>query len=126
VSNGCEAAPDHLAPGTTLESTLSANLVPADDVDRIPVPVTDHFQVLGNGQIQITLTAPAGVSMKLRVLRGTTVLGSGVSGDRSPATVTIHDPSYFNDDSGTLIAEISWVGTDRSAEPYTLERSGDF
>ncbi len=36
-ANGCEATPD-TQDGTTFSRRLSANLVPADDVDRYPTP----------------------------------------------------------------------------------------
>ncbi len=126
AANGCEAEPDALKPGATLTRSLTANLVPGDDVDTFTVPVQDNFQVLGDGTVKITLTAPAGVSMKLTVLRDGEVLGAGVSGDGEPTTVALREPSYFSDDGGELEARVEWLGSDRSAEPYTIERSGNF
>jgi hypothetical protein len=124
-ANGCEAAPDQID-GQRLDSSLTANLVPADDVDRYPFHVDDNFQWDCDGQVKVTLTAPAGVSMRLDVLNGTKVLGTAVSSNAKPATVTLDEPNCFTDDSADLVAQVKWEGSARSAANYKLERSGSF
>jgi hypothetical protein len=126
--NGCEAAPDVFEPnGTALDAVLEANLVPADDVDQYTVAVDDHLQLLCDGTLKLTLTAPAGVAQRLDVLdEDGTVLGSASSADGQPGVVRLQEPSCFRDDAGTLTARVTSVGTDRSAAPYHLERAGSF
>ncbi|MEY2590608.1 MAG: eukaryotic-like serine/threonine-protein kinase [Acidimicrobiaceae bacterium] len=125
LANGCEAVPDQLD-GTQLDGELAANLVPADDVDEYPFVVGDHIQLTCNGTITVTLTAPKGVSMRLEVLRKGEVLGTAVSADGQPGATRIGDPSCLGDDSGTLVARVTSIGSDRSASDYTLTRTGSF
>ncbi|MGZ4708897.1 MAG: protein kinase domain-containing protein, partial [Acidimicrobiales bacterium] len=125
AANGCEAAPDPVD-GTKLTKALTANLVPADDIDRYPFHVTDSFQLFCDGSASVTLTAPEGVSMRLDVVDGDTPIGTTVSRDGTPATVDLPDPSCLGDDSTDLQARVSWVGDPRSATPYRLERSGSY
>lgn len=129
-TNGCEAMPD-LLDGQVFERALSsANLVPRDDVDRFPTPVTDEgFDVFCRSSFEVELTAPPGTVMRLRVLDADgAVLGQGVSYDDTAAVVSVTDPDCFvlSDDSTTLTTEVSWVGEARSAKPYRLSRSGSF
>lgn len=123
-TNGCEAAPDGVPVATELQDTLRANLVPRDDADEWRLPVQDRVQLLCDGKLRVTLTAPSGTSMRLRVLEGAEVLGETVSADRTPASVQVTEPSCGGDDSTTLIAQVSSIGTDRSAANYTLESEG--
>jgi len=123
--NGCEAVPDTVD-GTTLAKPISADLVPADDVDRYPFHVSDSFQLFCDGAAQVTLTAPAGVSMRIDVVDGDTPIGTAVSRDGAPASVELSDPSCLSDDAADLQARVSWVGEARSATPYRLERSGSY
>jgi hypothetical protein len=126
--NGCEAAPDVFEPdGTALDTVLEANLVPAGDVDQYTVAVDDHLQLLCDGTLTLTLTAPAGVAQRLDVLDGEgAVLGSASSADGEPGAVRLKEPSCGGDDAGTLTARVTSIGTDRSDEPYRLERAGGF
>ncbi len=123
--NGCEAAPDTVD-GTRLAKALTADLVPTDDIDRYPFHVSDSFQLFCDGSASVTLTAPAGVSMRLDVVDGDAPIGTAVSRDGKPATVELPDPSCLGDDSTDLQARVSWVGDPRSATPYTLERAGSY
>jgi hypothetical protein len=125
AGNGCEATPDSVG-GTTLTRSISANLVPASDIDRYPFHVSDDFQILCDGALDVTLTSPAGVSMRLDVLRGGTPLGTAVSADAEPAVVRLDDPSCLGDDGTDLQARVSWVGDTRTAAAYTLTRSGSY
>ena len=93
-ANGCEVRSDGLN-GTTFDRLITANLVPADAVDRYPFRV-DHDSnpitgILGNplcdNVLQVTLTAPLGVSMRIEVLDPTdAALESAVSTDGVAAT----------------------------------------
>ncbi len=123
--NGCEAAPDTVD-GTTLTKSLTANLVPTDDIDRYPFHVSDSFQLFCDGSASVTLTAPPGVAMRVDVVEGDAPIGTAVSRDGTPATVDLPDPSCLGDDSTDLQARVSWVGDGRSATPYRLERAGSY
>ncbi len=81
--NGCEAAPDTVD-GTKLTKSLTADLVPTDDIDRYPFHVTDSFQLFCDGSASVTLTAPDGVAMRVEVVDGDTPLGTAVSRDGTP------------------------------------------
>ena len=124
--NGCEAAPDGLADGTPLTDRVEGTIVPRDDVDTFTVEVRDERQLLCDGELRITLTAPAGVTLRLEVLEDGEVLGQATSADGVAASVTLREPECFFDDTTTLQARVSPVGSDRSAEPYVLERRGSF
>jgi hypothetical protein len=100
--------------------------VPADDVDEYPFVVGDHLQLTCDGAITMTLTAPKGVSMRLEVLDGSAVLATAVSADGEPGATQVEDPSCLGDDSGTLVARVTSIGTDRSATDYTVTRTGSF
>ncbi len=126
AANGCEAAPDTVATTTLDAPVTSANLVPDADVDRYTFVVDDGFQLLCDGQVRVTLTAPTGVSMRLDVLRDGQVQGSATSSDGRPASVVLGDPGCFTDDGGTYQARVAWAGTERTAAPYRLERTGSF
>jgi hypothetical protein len=43
-----------------------------------------------------------------------------------PGTADLDVPSCLRDDSGTLVARVSSVGSDRSGADYVLTRSGSF
>jgi hypothetical protein len=125
VHNGCEARPDSLD-GETFDRRLTANLVPADDVDSYPTPVRDNLDLLCDGTFRVSLTAPPGTAMRLEVLAGTNLVDSAVSRDGEAATLTLVEPSCFGDDTGTLTTRVRWVGAARSGESYELTRSGSF
>lgn len=125
AANGCEVVADRVD-GSRLERRITANLVPADDVDRYPVEVTDRWQLLCDGTLRIVLTAPAGGAARLVVTDGTgAVLGTVTSADGEPGTVSLRDPSCGRDDSTTLIAEVRPVGTPTAGD-YVLERHGSW
>jgi hypothetical protein len=123
TANGCEAAPDGID-GSPFASSIEANLVPGDDVDRYPMKVDDHFQLLCDGRLRVTLTAPANVAQRLRILdeKGDEV-AKAVSGDGVPSTAVVTDPNCLFDDGGTYVAEVTIV-SGNSASPYELTRRG--
>ena len=126
AANGCEAAPDTLADGSPLAREVSANLVPADDVDTFAMRVVDRFQLFCDGLLRVTLTAPAGTAQRLDVMNAAGhVLGSATSADGARAIASVREPSCGGDDSGTLTARVSTVHG-LSAQLYLLERSGSF
>ena len=53
-------------------------------------------------------------------------LGEATSADGVAGSVSISEPECLFDDSGTLTARVSPIGSDRSAAPYLLERRGSF
>jgi len=125
-ADGCEAVPDGLADGTVLEDELSANLVPADDVDTYALDVDDGFQVLCDGRITLTLTAPPATTMRL-VLRDPDdeVRGEAVSADGLPGELVFRERDCGGDEGGTYAVTVSLVaGSAPSAEDYTLTESG--
>jgi hypothetical protein len=124
-ANGCEAVPDD-RDGSVLTDELTANLVPVDDVDRYPLPVRDRAQLLCDGSVEVTLTAPAGVAQRLEVLDGDEVVRRAGSTDGTPAAVRLREPGCFSDDSTELEVRVSSIGADRSAEPYLLEVVGSY
>lgn len=126
AANGCEAAPDGLVDGTPLTERIEGTIVPRDDVDTFAVEVRDERQLLCDGELRLTLTAPAGVTMRLEVLEDGEVLGQSTSADGVPAPVTLREPECLFDDGTTLQARVSAIGSDRTAEPYLLERRGSF
>jgi hypothetical protein len=126
AGNGCEATPDGLADGASFEDAIEATIVPRDDVDTFAMEVSDGRQLFCDGRFTVTLTAPAGVSLRLEVLDGDTVVGQATSADGVAASVSLDEPECLFDDSGTLIARVSPIGSDRTAEPYLLERRGSF
>lgn len=125
ASNGCEAVPDD-KDRTTLVGSIKANLVPGTDIDNYPFHVADEFQLLCDGTLRVTLTAPVGTSMRLDVLQNEVSIGTTVSTDGIPSTVTLVEQNCMGDDSTDLIARVSWAGDTRSSLPYTLERAGSF
>ncbi len=124
--NGCEASPDGLEDESLLDGRLVANLVPTDDVDTYRVEVEDNLQLTCDGEVKVTLTAPPGASMRIRILFEGEELGSAVSGDGVPGTATAREQNCFNSDAGTLLVVVESVGTDRSPDDYELTVRGSF
>ena len=125
--DGCEAAPDTVD-GETFDQPIQANLVPATDVDRYPFHLSRHFHLLCDGSAKVTLTAPAGVSMRLEVIDSTKgkVLGQAVSRDATPASVDLQPDDCYGSKGADLVAQVAWSGTARSAADYTLSRNGSY
>lgn len=129
ASNGCEAAGDGLADGAMFaegDPPIEATIVPRDDVDTFAMPVGDGYQIRCDGYFTVTLTAPRGMTLRLEVLDGDQVLGQTTSADGVAAAVRLHDPRCIASDARTLTARVSPIGSDRTAAPYRLERSGSF
>jgi hypothetical protein len=126
-ATGCEAGPDGLPDGTPLVDRIEGTIVPRDDVDRFTVEVEDRWQLLCDGVLTLTLTAPEGMALRLEVLdrAGERLLGEAIS-TGEPAEVSLPEPSCFQDDSTTLQAVVSPVGSDRVGDPYLLERRGSW
>jgi len=125
ATNGCEAAPDAVD-GTTFSKRTVANLVPANDVDRYPTPVTDDFQLLCNGSMSVTLTAPPDASMRVDLVIDGEIHDTAVSTDGRPATVRADDPSCFGTDEPEVATRVSWAADARTSAPYELRRDGSY
>jgi hypothetical protein len=124
-ANGCEAAPD-AEDGTTFSRRLSANLVPANDIDRYPTPVEDDFQLFCDGAFEVTLVAPAGASMRVDLLVDGEIVDTSVSNDERPARVSADDSSCFTTEDRDVTTRVSWAAETRTSAPYELRRSGSF
>ena len=125
-ANGCEAAPDQ-ADGTELVDRIAANIVPADDLDLYPLTIEDAGDLLCNNTFRLRLVAPPGVSLRVELTddEGRS-FGEATSSDGTPGELAVEDPRCFQDDGGGFIAEVTPIGTDRSAESYILTRTGSF
>lgn len=126
ASNGCEAEPDDVD-GSLLRESVEANLVPRDDTDRYPFRVEDEGDLLCNNTLRLRITAPADVAVRLVLVDDEDrVLGEAVSADGVVGEIAVSDPRCFQSDSGDYAVLVSSAGSDRSAEPYVVERSGSF
>jgi hypothetical protein len=125
VTNGCEAAPDDVD-GSELVDTLTANIVPSEDVDEYSAEVPDHYQFTCNGTVSFTLTAPSGITLRLDVLEDGEVVQRAVSADGQPGVARVREHGCFSNDSTVLLLRVSPVGSDRTALAYTLTRAGSF
>ena len=126
ASNGCEAEPDAVD-GSLLRDRIEANLVPRDDTDRYPFRVEDEGDLLCNNTLRLRITAPAGAAVRLVLVDDDDrVLGEAVSADGVVGEIAVSDPRCFQNDSGDYAALVSPAGSDRTDEPYVLERSGSF
>ncbi|MFP5320311.1 MAG: serine/threonine-protein kinase [Acidimicrobiia bacterium] len=126
AANGCEAVPDDVD-GSELVDRLAATIVPADDVDRYPVPVEDAGDLLCDGTLRLQIVAPPRTALRLQLLdEAGAVVAETTSADGVPGELAVQEPRCFRDDSGTYVAEVTPIGTDRSAESYVLSRSGGF
>jgi hypothetical protein len=124
--NGCEALPDQLD-GTRLDDRVRPTIVPAGDVDEFEVVVDDGPQVLCDGEVRFTLTAPDGITLHLEVLAADgRSLGEVTSAAGVAAPLVVGEPDCGGDDGQTLTARVEAVGSDRTAAPYLLERSGNW
>ncbi|MDZ7675878.1 MAG: hypothetical protein U5K30_12525 [Acidimicrobiales bacterium] len=126
ASNGCEAEPDDVD-GAELEDRLEATIVPADDTDEYPVRVSDEGDLLCNNTLRLRITAPAGMAVRLELHDDEgSVVEETTSADGVAGELAVSDPRCFQDDSGTYRTVVTPSGSDRSAGPYLLERSGSF
>lgn len=129
ATNGCEAIGDGLPDGAPFPEgaePIEATIVPRDDIDTFAMRVGDGYQLLCDGQLTVTLTAPAGMTLRLEVLDGDDVLGQTTSADGVPSAVRLRERECLSSDARTLTARISPIGSDRTGAPYRLERSGSF
>jgi serine/threonine protein kinase len=127
VANGCEAESAD-PPTKVLTDRLTGTIVPEDEIDRFERPVQDNRNALGNGKLRIGLTAPKGAIMRLRILtQDGEELRSGISSNGDELEFTLQEPRIFQDDSTTLIVEVSLEpGSAPTAEPYVLTTSGQY
>jgi hypothetical protein len=129
AGNGCEAADDELPDDADFPEGVAAmagTVVPRDDVDTFAMPVGDGYQLLCDGVFTVTITAPAGMTLRLEVLDGSDVVDETTSADGIPAQIRLDDPDCLFSDARTLTARVSPIGTDRTGGDYVLERAGSF
>jgi hypothetical protein len=125
-SDGCEAKSDYQGEAVlTSRQPVSANLVPADAADTFRTYVTGNPWNLCFGTLRFTLTAPAGVSDRVDVIRNGKVIATATSSDGRPATASASEPSCFGRNSGWLTLAVSSV-SGQSATDFRLARSGSW
>jgi serine/threonine protein kinase len=123
--NGCEAASDY-QPGQSLQGQpLQANLVPATAVDTFSAQVSESLLNLCLTKYRVTLTAPAGTTDQVEVIRDGRVLASAVSTNRRPATATAAKPGCFESGTTAVTIEVSTI-SGQSAEDFQLVSSGSW
>ncbi len=126
AANGCEAAPDTVD-GTDLVERISANIVPADDVDRYPVHISDAGDLLCNNTFHLRLVAPDGLALLLELYDGGgELVDRATSADGVAGEITVSDPRCFRSDEADYVAEVRPSGSDRTAADYVLTREGSF
>ena len=123
--NGCEAVPDD-QDGRPLDQVVSANIVPADDVDTYPMEVEDHLHLLCDGTVELRLEAPPGITLSLEVYEDDRPVESATATDATPAVITLGETQCGGDDKTTLDVVVRPLGTDRVATDYVLSRTGSF
>lgn len=124
--NGCEAEPDDLDEVTELTESspsVQGTIVPRDDTDRFVLPVDDGFDLTCSGRLTITLIAPEDMQLELDASRNGNRIGREISAEGRPAEVRV-DEACGRNDSGEIDVTVRAVGSDRSAERYTLRRDG--
>lgn len=125
ATNGCEAEPDDVE-GAEL-GEVEATIVPADDTDTFTVDVDDRVHLTCDGHITFELVAPVGMSLRLEVHDpDDEVLGEVTSADGVLGRLRIDEPRCFDDDSATLTAVVTPIGSERSGDAYRLSRSGNW
>ncbi len=126
AGNGCEAAPDG-GDGDVLVERVAANIVPEGDLDLYPLDIDDAGDLGCNNTFRLRIVAPPGTSLRVALAddEGTS-FGDATSSDGTPGELAVKDPRCFQDDGGAFVAEVTPIGSDRSAESYILTRSGSF
>ncbi len=129
ADNGCEAVADGLSdeqPFPEGADPIEATIVPQDDVDTFAMAVGDGSQLLCDGRFTVRITAPEGMALLLEILDDGEVIGEATSAEGVTGTVTLRERECLFSEARTLVARVSPSGSDRSGEPYVLERSGSF
>ncbi|HEU5149819.1 MAG TPA: serine/threonine-protein kinase [Iamia sp.] len=126
--NGCEAEPDDLDDPEVLdedEGSVEGTIVPRDDVDTFVLP-TDDRGILCDGRIRVTLEAPDGMDLELRVSRDSgEVVGIEEVAGGEEGTISVGERCYVASD-GDLSVTVRPIGEGRTGDPYTLSRDGSF
>ncbi len=108
-----------------ISNPLSANLVPADDVDRYQLDIIDNPHLLCDGHFEVSLRAAAGTRQRVTVIDPDGAeAGSAISDGSSSETVVVTEGGCGADDSGTFEVLIESVGDSRSADNYVLTTVG--
>jgi len=127
AGNGCEAEPDDLDDPEELDEddgAVEGTIVPRDDVDRFVLP-TDDGGILCDGEVTVTLTAPAGMDLQLEVRRDSgEVMGIEEVRGGDDGSVRVGERCLVAD--GDITVTVRAVGEPRTGDPYTLRREGSF
>jgi len=124
--NGCEAASDY-QPGQAVQTgqPVHANLVPASAVDTFGAQVQESFFHLCLTKFHATLTAPAGTTDQVQILKDGQVLASATSSDGQPATASAAAPACFQSGSTAVSLHVTDL-SGQSAQDFTLVTSGSW
>jgi hypothetical protein len=106
---------------------ILANLVPAHEVDAYPMTIRDHLAIFPfcNGEVDVTLTAPPGVTDRVDVVDHGAVVAEAVSSDGVPAVAALPKPGCFPNHGRTYQVQVTSV-SGYSPARYRLERSGSW
>ena len=95
--NGCEAVPDD-QDERPLDQVVSANIVPADDVDTYPMEVEDHLHLLCDGTVELWLEAPPGMALSAEVYDDDRPIESATATAETPGVITLGEAECGGDD----------------------------
>lgn len=125
AANGCEAEADDIDQAELRSGSIEGTIIPEGDADTLLLPVSDRWQFLCDGRLTLSLTAPDGLDLEMRVFDDGDEITRLEAAGGTTDTVRLGDPSCGDNDSTTLEAIIR--ATDgRSSDPWLLERSGSW
>lgn len=124
-TNGCEAEADDVDQSTLRSGAIEGTIIPVGDGDTILVPVTDRWQLFCDATFRLTLTAPDGLDLEMRVFDDGSQIGVLEVPGGSRETLRLREPDCGSNDSTTLEVIIR-ATNGRSSDPWRLERSGSW
>ena len=108
-----------------LDQVVSANIVPADDVDTYPMEVEDHLHLLCDGTVELVLEAPPGMALSPEVYDDDRPIESATATAETPGVITLGEAECGGDEDDPRRGDQP-LGTDRVATDYVLSRTGSF
>ena len=124
-SNGCEAEADGIDEAQLTSGSIEGTIIPEGDGDKILVPVADRWQFFCDARFTLSLTAPDGLDLHMRVFDdGEEIADLAVSGGATEQ-LRLTEPSCAQSDSTTLEVLIR-ATAGRSSDVWTLERAGSW
>ena len=108
--------------------SMHGTIVPPDDVDTFAMEVGDGSQLLCDGRFTVTITAPAGMTLRLEVLDGEDLARRRPPAPTaSPAASPSANPDCLFDDSPHPHgAGLPDRDRPQRSTTYLLERAGSF